>query len=250
MELEETIKRLIAVQDCDGRIHKIMRQKADIPVRLEKMAQGLSETESVLEMEIQEVDAQKKKKRELDRAIDEFEERIKKSQNKLSAIKSNKEYQAAQKEITDLQGEKRHLEESALEMMETMEEAERRRVAATVRIEAARKHFEEERRGLEAERDVLERNLARLEKEKAGLRVNMDTPVLARYDLLWSKKGGVAVSSVIRGVCQACRLGIPPQHFRELIRCDKLMACPHCKRLIYWGEDARFSPQGAETSEG
>jgi predicted nucleic acid-binding Zn-ribbon protein len=36
-------------------------------------------------------------------------------------------------------------------------------------------------------------------------------------------------------------MGIPPQAFNELIRGDKLLTCTNCSRIIYWGDDERFS---------
>jgi len=61
------------------------------------------------------------------------------------------------------------------------------------------------------------------------------------------KKGGIAISPVIKGVCQMCHLGIPPQKFNELIKGETLMTCPNCMRIIYWGEDERYQLKREET---
>jgi predicted nucleic acid-binding Zn-ribbon protein len=38
-------------------------------------------------------------------------------------------------------------------------------------------------------------------------------------------------------------MAIPPQRFNELIRGEKLMDCPSCRRIIYWGDDGRLKKQ-------
>jgi predicted nucleic acid-binding Zn-ribbon protein len=64
--------------------------------------------------------------------------------------------------------------------------------------------------------------------------------MLKTYDLLRARRAEVAISAVVGGICQACHLEIPPQKFNELQRCKEMMSCPHCNRLIYWGEDEFF----------
>jgi predicted nucleic acid-binding Zn-ribbon protein len=88
--------------------------------------------------------------------------------------------------------------------------------------------------------ESLEEDLRSLEMERDRLRAVIEEELLKRYSFIRERKGGVAVSPVIKGVCQACHLDIPPQQFNELIRGDKLMTCPNCIRIIYWGEDERF----------
>jgi len=64
-----------------------------------------------------------------------------------------------------------------------------------------------------------------------------DPELLKRYNFLKDRKGGKAISAVIKGVCQSCNMGIPPQRFNELIKGEKVLTCPNCDRLIYWGDD-------------
>jgi hypothetical protein len=52
----------------------------------------------------------------------------------------------------------------------------------------------------------------------------------------------------MKGVCQCCHLAIPPQKFNELIKGEKMMSCPHCMRIIYWGDDERY--KSTDTEEG
>jgi predicted nucleic acid-binding Zn-ribbon protein len=79
-----------------------------------------------------------------------------------------------------------------------------------------------------------------LEKKRVMFCDSIDKELLKRYLLLQGRKGGIAIGSVIGGVCQSCHMGIPPQKFNELIKCDSLSTCPICNRIVYWGEDIYF----------
>ncbi|CAD7771580.1 C4-type zinc ribbon domain protein [Candidatus Methanoperedenaceae archaeon GB37] len=48
------------------------------------------------------------------------------------------------------------------------------------------------------------------------------------------RRNGRAVVSVNDAVCEGCHMHIPPQNYNELLKCDKLMTCPSCQRIIYW----------------
>ena len=92
---------------------------------------------------------------------------------------------------------------------------------------------------------ALEQEFKRLEMERVSLGQTIDENLLKKYHFIRERKGGIVVSPVIKGVCQACHLDIPPQRFNELIRGDKLMNCPNCIRIIYWGEDESFKNDAA-----
>ena len=69
---------------------------------------------------------------------------------------------------------------------------------------------------------TLDRELEGFENQRKGLRKEIDANLLKQYDNIGGHKEGIAVSSVVKGVCQACHLGIPPQKFNELMRGDEL----------------------------
>jgi len=98
--------------------------------------------------------------------------------------------------------------------------------------------------------EALDQDFHLLEKERHSLSQAVDTGLLRKYDTLRERKGGIAVSPVVRGVCRTCHLRIPPQEFNELIQGDKLMTCPNCTRLIYWGDDERYKTEEGAKNEG
>jgi predicted nucleic acid-binding Zn-ribbon protein len=238
--LDKRMEGLIRLQDCDGRISDLLKRKEEGPRRIHALDRDVDSSEMLLKEAKAMLDARKQDRRQLERDIDDLESRASKSQTKLSGIKSNKEYQAALKEIDDLKTEQARLEDRALEIMEELDalevkcrDMEAERKSLRQRVEAEKRHVEEEIR-------ALDRELDQSEKDRHGISQTINRELLSRYDLIRTKKMGVAVSPVIKGVCQTCHLAIPPQKYNELIRGADLLTCPHCQRIIYWGDDERF----------
>jgi len=127
--------------------------------------------------------------------------------------------------------------------MEQVEQLEGEIGAAAKGLEELKKRTEADKRAIQQEMKNLDECLDDLVKEREQLCAKVDRELLSRYNMLRERRGGLAVSPVISGVCQTCHMGIPPQKFNELIRGDSLMSCPNCQRIIYWGEDEKLKSE-------
>ena len=231
---------LIQLQECDKRIARILLAKGQAPRRIEKLEDELRAMESQFKADEDQLEAFKKDRRQLELEIQELDGKIEKSSAKLTQIKSNKEYTAALKEIDDLKTIKFQTEERALQMMETAEGLEQKCKGQKDALKTLKAQCEKDKEAVKKELLELDKDLEGLEKERNQLCRDFDQSLLKKYLFLKERKGGLAVSSVVTGVCQTCHMGIPPQKFNELIRGNDLMTCPHCNRIIYWGEDQDF----------
>ena len=64
-----------------------------------------------------------------------------------------------------------------------------------------------------------------------------------RYEMIFSRRGGVAVVAVRGGTCQGCHMHVPPQLYNLIQRNEQLILCPNCQRMLFW------QPEGEEASE-
>ncbi|RLB79684.1 MAG: hypothetical protein DRH15_08530 [Deltaproteobacteria bacterium] len=238
--MREKMKLLIALQNCDNRIRDAEKKKDQCPIKMASLDEEVNKAELALGQAKEKLEAIKKERRQVERDIDDLEVKKKKSQAKLSTVSSNKEYRAALKEIEELDRAKGLLEDKALELMDQVEQFEQEIKLSTKELEALKKKTDEEKRTIKGEMGELDALLSTLIQERDEICRQIDRDLLSRYDMLRERRGGVAVSPVISGVCQTCHMGIPPQKFNELIRGDVLMSCPNCQRIIYWGEDEKL----------
>ncbi len=239
-KLEHNIRKLIALQDYDFAIYQIKQKQNAIPGRLKALEHDLKQKERQLDEDLSDVDGIRRERRQLEQDIADLDSRINKSKVKLSNIKSNKEYTAALKEIEDLGREKSQREDRLLEIMETAEAVESKCKAIQDERDAFRKKYEQDQAEIEKEMEALSQEIKVRESECSGIRAEIDEAILKQYDFIKERKEGIGLSSVIKGVCQTCHLSIPPQKFNELMRGTEMMSCPHCLRIIYWGDDERY----------
>ena len=238
--MEETMKLLIGLQACDIGIKETLAQKERGPAAVQKREEDLAAAEALLQEEMDKLDAHDSLRRETEREIQDLDERLKKAEVKLSSIASNKEYKAALKEIEGIKHEKEALETAVIELMEKKDALVSACDDNRKNAETMKQQFDQDRKQILRDMKILDKDLKKLEKERKRCCKATDGSLLKKYDTLKGHKGGIAITPVIKGVCQTCRMAIPPQKFNELIRGDKLMICPSCARIMYWGEDERY----------
>ncbi|MBW2066426.1 MAG: hypothetical protein JRJ03_16065 [Deltaproteobacteria bacterium] len=233
--LKEKISLLVQLQQCDDEIRSILNRKKEGPLKIRKLEEKLNAfREKVLEDD-NSLQALKKERYSLEQDVQDFENKIAKSNIKLSNIKSNKEYQAALNEIEELKKRKFETEDKVLQIMESMEEVERVCRMNDERQKELEAEFEKEKVEIEKELIRLDKELEKVEAEREKLCRVIDEELFHKYSFLKERKGGQAISAVVGGICQACHMNIPPQRYNDLIKGGSLLTCPNCNRLIYWG---------------
>jgi predicted nucleic acid-binding Zn-ribbon protein len=167
---------------------------------------------------------------------DEFELeniRLTKSQKKLSSLKTNREYQALQKEINEIKKTNLIREEEILTIMEETSSLQEEIKKKKKQIRQYRKEIKTEQQSIDELQAKLEAKIGALTEERHAVSKDIDPDLLAKYDFLKDRRGGVAIAAVTDGICSACNMNIPPQLYNELLKDEKIFTCPSCQRLIY-----------------
>lgn len=238
--MRKKIIGLIFLQECDNKINKLESLKKDFPARIKKLEDDLNAHKAIFQADTDKLESLKKERRKTEQLTQELEGKIEKSKVKLSHIKSNKEYTAALKEIEDFDKERSKVEDSILHFMEDIEAAEKKCLENRDKLATLQNTFDHDKKEVEKKLYELNKESDVLMQKRQELMSGIDKELLNRYEFLKARKGGLAIGSVIGGVCQLCHLNIPPQNFYELIRGNELMSCPNCNRLVYWGDDEYY----------
>jgi predicted nucleic acid-binding Zn-ribbon protein len=154
------------------------------------------------------------------------------------AVKTNQEYHAIQHEIAFAQEQIKALEDRILEKMVEADDL----TAAVKRAEAAlattTKEGDAERRAIAAEHDQLRGSVEQLKAEREGLIGNLPRDILAIFEMVSRKRGGVAVAEARDGICTICHVRIRPQVFNNVRRNDSIIQCDSCQRILYFNPPA------------
>ncbi len=227
------ISTLVRLQGIDLEIIKLNRKKEELPSRLHELEKNLAEHDAKIQEFNERLVDLRTRRTEIEDELELESERLKKSQQKMSAVTNTREYSALQKEIEDIKSANKRREDELLGIDEE-------HVLVTEKIESlgtARDvvHSEvvAEQKKLETALSEIDDKVAALHKEKKEVSENVRPDMLAKYTFLSSRRNGVVVAAVTDGVCSACNMNIPPQIYNELLRDEKIMSCPSCQRLVY-----------------
>jgi predicted nucleic acid-binding Zn-ribbon protein len=145
-----------------------------------------------------------------------------------------RELQSLAEERDSLKRRQTHLEDELLEIMELSEPVD----AAIARLEESQGALDERvlalRSVLAAEEGAIEAEMAELAGQRAGMVGAVPAALLAEYDRLREKLGGVAVAPLVSGSCGGCHLKLPATELDRIKRQapDEIAHCEQCGRIL------------------
>lgn len=235
--MKEKLRSLAALQKIDTTIVKKTEVIRGIPLKISSAEQYLNEAQAFQEKQKQRgVDAEKKKK-ELERALDDFNEKLGKLKARTAGVKNNKEYQALLKEIESAEKEKYRIEDSILSAMELLDASYKEISAAGAKAAEAKGKVEALKKELAAEVAEAEKELDSSKAQRADIVKVLDAELYELYFKVLESRGGLAVAEAKGERCLGCNMNIPPQLFVGIKKSEKLVQCPQCNRILYWKED-------------
>lgn len=230
----DQLRCLIEYQKLEDKKSKLVKGCEETPRRVAELDKEFEKLNGSYLTKKAEYENAKKMHRNLEREIAELEGKITRSKQRMGEVKTNKEYQAMLKEIEDVKKEISTCEDSALQIMDSIESLGREIQDLDKVVAREKSRFDEEKAALTRESDQLRARLDRIEAIQAQVREKIDPNLVKHSDYLIKRRSGIAVAAVEAGVCQVCHLNIPPQKFIELQRDESIHQCPHCSRYIYW----------------
>jgi len=233
--LKETILILIKLQDIDLQIKAIDHKLHTAPKALDGIKKRLSQTEQGLFLKKEKLKERDKERKNTEWELEDCEAKMKKSQQRVMEIKTNKEYQVLLVEIEGLKALVSQWEEKILGIMEEIDSIKKDVIESELKIKELEKQKTFEQKRVEHFSKELGEKLAVLKQEREEVARKLPKDLLARYDFIYRHRNGKAIVAINHdGICEGCHMHIPPQQYNELLRMDHLMFCPTCQRIIYW----------------
>jgi predicted nucleic acid-binding Zn-ribbon protein len=235
------IVTLVKLQKLEIEIRKIKAFLDRLPAQIETLDLELEEIERSVDSDEELINELNKKYRTFESDAQVNVGRIKKSEEKLRSVKTNKEYQSSLKEIDDLKAIGSQIEDQMLAVLEKIDQAGRELKERRQHYQSIVKETNQEKEAINETAEQRKNELLKLESDRSLVTDGLDAKLLDLFNRQRAKQAdGVAIVRVINAVCQGCHMNIPPQMYNELQRRDSLKNCPSCERLIYWqNEDDR-----------
>ena len=227
------LQYLINLQKFDLRIFQIQYQLRKAPELLKSAEAPIQDILLKLQTFKNTGETLIKQRRGAERELATQEDQLQKIRNRLSELKTNKEYQAHLFEIELARKKKDALEENVLEIMERVDQNEQTVKDLEEQAKEAQKTFDVEKARLETHFANLTNELTDLDRQQKALADMVEKPLLARYNRLKIMRKGYAVAQLRDGACGGCQLQLPPQLVAEVKRGSELLECSYCHRILY-----------------
>lgn len=233
---KEQIAVLIELQSIDVESTRIQVFLNGIKPKMDEFDKQIKSVEQIIEEKESVISGLKQEYRLRESDTKDNQEKIRRNNEKLVSVKTNKEYHAILKEIEGLHKKNSIIEDEILQKLDYLEKEEKLIVQDKSELEKLREEAAKEMAALNEKGDTEREKLKTLLSSKEEIEKTMNPEVIKRFRIAREQTHGSAIAAVKNTICQGCNMNIPAQMYNELQRFDKLEFCPRCYRIIYWGE--------------
>ena len=235
--MQDTIEKLLILQDRDRRIRQVQGELAHIePERqmLKQKATGAQLSLDDAKARIKHIESERKN---LELEVEGKKSLIVKYANQQLQTRKNEEYRALTNEIETCKRAIFSIEDQEIALMEQAEAAHKAAQVANRASDEARKLMDEQVAQLGLREKNLQKELEKLQLNRSELAAAVDEVVVGRYERLLRNKGENVVVGIQHGVCGGCHMKLPPQLLVACRSSKELVTCINCGRIIYYTRD-------------
>jgi predicted nucleic acid-binding Zn-ribbon protein len=233
---------LLQLQEMFLSRQKKLKNRDTLPAELSAVDAAYKEKVSTVEQLRKTIAEADRLRRAGEARVSDFQEKLKKYQTQLMAVRNQREYGAALNEIDLVKKELRQAEDDVVGHLETIEtstkdlaEREERLPQDTAEHEAELSGWRESQKDIDREISEAGSRIAELEKQFTPAR-------LSEFYRLFERKGGHAVARAVGGSCSACHVRLRPALYQTLRLSGDIVFCDSCKRILYYDPEAAASP--------
>ena len=225
-------KQLYELQELDNEIEQAeqdLAQKSDLLGN----KRVLDDAQSCLSDEQKAFDVLKHQHRDAEAEVDDLLSKIAVVEGQLygGKITNPKELSNLQHEATTMKTKSEELENSTLEIIDRVEEAERKLAETTADFHRLEEDWQAEQKQLADDIDKLRAELSDLKSKREQLSAQIEPPALALYERIRQQKKQ-AVVKVEQGICRACRISLSASILQKA-RGGQPVQCGTCGRIVF-----------------
>ncbi|MBI2082056.1 MAG: hypothetical protein HYT76_00665 [Deltaproteobacteria bacterium] len=230
--IQDQLQQLYDLSQIDREITKIRSKIGDAPKRREELTHQLEAAEVQMTEKKARTAVLEKEKIGIESEVQFSRDRLMAFESKVNQIKTNKEYQAALKEIAETKNAQKQMEDRVLKLTAELEEIQKDLNEKQQAYELEKQKAEEELKSLAEQETQVAQETHDFEEKRKGMLARLDAGLRAKYEKIQTSRGA-AIALVVNGTCQQCNMRIAPQLLIEVQRFTAIHSCPSCYRILY-----------------
>jgi predicted nucleic acid-binding Zn-ribbon protein len=232
--LLEEIARLISLQGIDRELQVLEGSLSTIAGRVQELRQEIDQAQVELDNLTKEDQQATTNRRTLEKELAEGEARIRNKRMRLNQVRNDKELQALGHEVETLKETNQRMEAELLVLMEAADPRTKRIQEITELVAQKSIELQAAEQEIATQVEDLKVSISKQRVDRDLMVNGMQVSVLRRYEMIFSRRAGLAVVAAKSGTCQGCRMRLPPQFYNEIQRHEQIYYCPNCQRILYF----------------
>lgn len=226
----------MSLQSLDQRLRELEDSLTTISSRVDQLREENQKDQAELGRLSEEDKQALLVRKQLERELAEGEARIRNHRMRLNLIRNEKELQAIGHEVDTLKENNQRLESEVLAQMEAADKRAPRLKELAELVQKKRTELVTAEKEIAGQLEDVKSALLKQRAERDSLAAAIDEALRQRYEMIFNRRGGLAVVPVKSGTCQGCRMKIPPQLHNEIQKQAEIHFCPNCQRVLYCEE--------------
>lgn len=236
--MKESLLKLLNLQHIDTELDKLKKVQSDFPEAIAELRAKLETAKQAVDDKKQQAADLEKNRRHLEGELETIQADLKKHQDRLMEVKTNREYDALQIEIEVLRTRADESETMILESIEQHDDLKTMLKEEESAYKALEADYLGQIKDLQGRLDLVDGEASGWRKKRSVAEESVDRPVLSNYNRIRSVvRDGVAVVPIGKGSCGGCFRQLPPQLHVEVRRQDRIIRCENCGRMLVWREE-------------
>jgi predicted nucleic acid-binding Zn-ribbon protein len=241
--LKEVLQRLIDLQKVDAELDELEEQKGDLPQQVQRLKEELAGFKESHQAKSDELIEAKRLKLHSEGELQSLQESLKKHQDQLYSVTTNREYDAITIEIDTLKEKISDAETQILELLEKEETLTEEIASLAGQIESREESLESKEEDLNTKISANEALCQSLENNRQEIVGHLKKQILYQYERIRKVKGNTAVVGIKKYTCEGCFAAIPPQRALEVRHMNQLILCESCGRILVHHNSKEAVPQ-------
>ena len=233
MKIKPQVELLESLAAQDAELNELGDELSKERDSLSGKRTHLSSVEERLDRSKRGVEEMEKTRNDLTGELRQMGVQVEKSREKLSRSRTEREANAAQREVEELRKLYRDREIEIEKLTELLESAK----AELGKLSSEREGVDGDLGATEGDATSRvsdnERTLADKQAERDELVGKVPVVLYRRYELV-RKRRGTAIAATTDGTCSACHMRLQPMLFQKLIHGEEFGQCPSCNRILYF----------------
>ncbi|MBN2011129.1 hypothetical protein JW960_17410 [candidate division KSB1 bacterium] len=226
------LTKLLALQKIDYKILDVEASIGDLPDQVEILKEKVAASENDLEQSKHQLEDVSLEKAMTESETKSLYEKLKKYQEQVYNVTTNKEYDAISSEIERTELSIEQNETKVLELMEKEEKLNQQIKMIGEEVDTEKKDLHEKEEHLREKLDQNKDRLEALKTERQEITSTFPKPILATYERIRKGRNGVAIAEIKNYTCSECFATIPAQTVVEVRKMDQILLCETCGRIL------------------